>query len=168
MSKEQMNFIVIVSDTFRRDHLGAYGNKWISTPHIDAFADKALVFDKAYSASFPTVPHRHDLMTGRFTATYMPWAPLPRDETVLAQVLSAAGYTTMMVCGCTHMLENGYHYDRGFEGFEWIRGQGIYLAILMSGFSPVDFVKIRKWPLSIPRESPGFVSQRALPWGEAE
>ncbi|MDK1031167.1 MAG: sulfatase-like hydrolase/transferase, partial [Planctomycetia bacterium] len=34
-----MNFIVIVSDTFRRDHLGAYGYKWISTPHIDALAD---------------------------------------------------------------------------------------------------------------------------------
>ena len=36
-----MNFIIIVSDTLRRDHLGCYGNDWVSTPHIDAFAAKA-------------------------------------------------------------------------------------------------------------------------------
>ncbi len=118
-----MNFIVIVSDTLRRDFLGCYGNKWISTPHIDRFAEKAQIFDCAYSMSFPTVPQRRDLMTGRFTATYTGWAPLSLDEVVLAQVLSDAGYKTMMITDCPHILENGYHYDRGFEGFEWIRGQ---------------------------------------------
>lgn len=118
-----MNFIIIVCDTLRRDHLGCYGNKWISTPHIDAFARQAIVFDRAYSASFPTVPHRRDLLTGRLTATYTPWAPLSSDEVVLAQALSESGYVSMMVCDCPHILENGYHYDRGFDGFEWIRGQ---------------------------------------------
>ena len=38
-----MNFIVIVSDTLRRDFLGCYGNEWISTPHIDRFAERAQV-----------------------------------------------------------------------------------------------------------------------------
>ncbi len=118
-----MNFVVIVSDTFRRDHLGVYGNEWISTPHLDAFAEKSLVFDRAYTASFPTVPNRHDLLTGRFTATYIDWAPLPPEETVLAQVLSDTGYTTMMISDTNHTLENGYNYQRGFDGFEWIRGQ---------------------------------------------
>jgi arylsulfatase A-like enzyme len=42
---------------------------------------------------------------------------------VLPQVLGADGYLTMMVCDCPHILENGYHYDRGFDAFEWIRGQ---------------------------------------------
>ncbi len=118
-----MNVIVIVSDTLRRDHLGCYGNDWISTPHLDRFASKAVVFDRAYSASFPTVPHRRDLLTGRLTATYTPWAPLSEDEVVLAEVLGDAGYVSMMACDCPHILENGYHYDRGFDGFEWIRGQ---------------------------------------------
>jgi len=123
VAAEKMNFIVIVSDTMRRDHLGAYGNDWISTPNIDAFAAQSLVFDRAYAASFPTVPHRHDLLTGRFSATYIPWGPLPKDEIVLAQVLDAAGYWTMMVSDTNHTLEHGYFYERGFEGFEWIRGQ---------------------------------------------
>jgi len=118
-----VNFIIIISDTFRRDHLGCYGNDWISTPHIDRFAERALLFENAYSASFPTVPHRRDVLTGRFTASYTPWAPLSRDEVVLPEVLKARDYMSMMVCDCPHILENGYHYDRGFDGWEWIRGQ---------------------------------------------
>ncbi len=118
-----MNFIVIISDTLRRDHLRCYGNKWISTPHIDRFASKALLFERAYAGSFPTVPHRRDLLTGRFTASYTGWAPLGLDEVVLPEVLGREGYLSMMVCDCPHILEDGYHYDRGFDGFEWIRGQ---------------------------------------------
>jgi len=118
-----MNFVIVVSDTFRRDHLGCYGNTWISTPHIDAFAAAAQVFENAFSASFPTVPHRRDVMTGRFTATYTPWAPLTMEETVIADVLTRAGYLTAMIADTPHILENGFHFDRGFEGWEWIRGQ---------------------------------------------
>jgi arylsulfatase A-like enzyme len=118
-----VNYIIIVCDTFRRDFLGCYGNDSIDTRHIDAFAETSLVFDRAYSASFPTVPHRRDLLTGRFTFTYTPWAALSPDETVLADVLSKSGLTTMMVCDCPHILEDGYNYDRGFDAFEWIRGQ---------------------------------------------
>jgi len=140
-----VNFIVIVSDTLRRDFLGCYGNEWISTPHIDRFAAKAQVFDRAYSMSFPTVPNRRDVMTGRFTATYTGWAPLDLDEVVLAQVLSDAGYKTMMLLDCPHLLENGYHYDRGFEGFEWIRGQESdrWKTAPEAPKSPCDPAKIR-------------------------
>ena len=89
-----MNFIVVISDTFRRDHLGCYGNKWISTPNIDEFAKNSLIFDRAYTASFPTVPHRRDLMTGRFSFTYSRWGPLPEDEIILAQTLTDSNYLT--------------------------------------------------------------------------
>jgi len=141
-----MNFIVIVSDTFRRDHVGAYGNRRISTPHIDAFAGQSLVFEEAYTASFPTVPNRHDLLTGRFTATYIPWAPLPKEEVVLAQVLCEAGYTTMMISDTNHTLENGYNYQRGFGGFEWIRGQeGDAWKTGPSRMPACDLKKLRKF-----------------------
>jgi arylsulfatase A-like enzyme len=118
-----MNFILIISDTFRRDHAGCYGNRWISTPHLDAFARSAQVYENAYCASFPTVPNRRDVMTGCFTAAYTGWAPLTEKETVIAQVLSDAGYATAMVTDCPHILENGYYFDRGFQSWEWIRGQ---------------------------------------------
>ncbi len=118
-----MNIILIVSDTFRCDHLGCYGNKWIRTPNLDKLAEESMVFDKAYAASFPTVPNRRDIITGRFTFTYSEWSPLSRDETVIAEVLRDAGYTTMLIADTPHILKDGYHFDRGFNGWIWIRGQ---------------------------------------------
>jgi len=118
-----MNFIVIVSDTLRNDYLGYNNNDWISTPNIDQFAEISQVFDRAYCASFPTVPNRRDLLTGRFTASYAGWSPLSSRETVLADVLGKAGYTSMMICDTPHIVRKNYYYNRGFDGFEWIRGQ---------------------------------------------
>ena len=98
-----MNLILIISDTLRRDHLGCYGNDWISTSNIDRFAARSLVFDRAYSGSFPTVPNRRDVLTGRYTATYTDWAPLSNEEVVLPAVLGSNGYTSMMVCDSSTM-----------------------------------------------------------------
>ncbi|HHN46606.1 MAG TPA: hypothetical protein ENN09_04115 [Planctomycetes bacterium] len=146
-----MNFVIIISDTLRRDFLGCYGNDWISTPNISRFAEKCLIFDHAYSGSFPTVPHRRDVMTGRFTFTYTGWAPMSRvEEPVLAEILSRAGYTSMLIADCPHILENGYYFDRGFNGWEWIRGQETdrWKTWPPSPHSPCDESKIRH-PASI-------------------
>jgi uncharacterized sulfatase len=45
----KVNIVVIVADTFRRDHLGCYGNKKIKTPNLDSLSEKALVFDRCYA-----------------------------------------------------------------------------------------------------------------------
>jgi arylsulfatase A-like enzyme len=158
-----MNIIVIVSDTLRRDHLRCYGNEWISTPNLDRLAEQSVIFDHAYTASFPTVPNRRDIMTGRYTFTYSKWAPLPADETVLAEELGKAGYMTMMVADNPHILENGYHYDRGFEGFEWIRGQESdrWRTSPADPFYPCEKNKLR--------HPPGIrFHQRALHWWQYE
>ncbi|MCW4020263.1 MAG: sulfatase-like hydrolase/transferase [Candidatus Bathyarchaeota archaeon] len=118
-----MNVILIVSDTFRRDHLGCYGNEWIRTRNLDAFAERATVFDRAYTASYATVPHRHDIYTGRYTFTYSAWGPLPKNEMVLPQMLRQAGCVTQLIIDTPHMVRDGFNYDRGFDGWLWIRGQ---------------------------------------------
>jgi len=118
-----MNIILIVSDTFRRDYLGCYGNDWIRTPNIDRLAEESIIFDRAYAASFPTVPHRRDLVTGRYTFTYSDWSPLPLDENVMTDSLKKAGYVTMLIADTPHIFKDGYHFDRGYDGWIWIRGQ---------------------------------------------
>ncbi len=118
-----MNVILIISDTFRRDHLRCYGNEWIHTPNLDQLAREGMVFDRAYTGSFPTVPHRCDIMTGRFTFTYFEWSRLPDKEVVVSETLGKASFTTMMVADTPHILQHGYNFQRGFGGFEWIRGQ---------------------------------------------
>ncbi len=118
-----MNIVLIISDTFRRDHLGCYGNPWIHTPHLDRLAERAIVFDRCYAASFPTVPCRADILTGKYDFTYLGWGPLPNKEAVLAQIMAEAGYSTMGIVDTPFYIRNGYGYDRGFDDFIWIRGQ---------------------------------------------
>jgi arylsulfatase A-like enzyme len=118
-----MNVILIISDTLRRDHLGCYGNPWIRTPHLDRFAERCVIFDRAMVSSFPTVPCRNDVMTGRFTFTYKPWAPLGAEEVTLAETLQRAGTVTGLVVDTPHPFTPGFNYQRGFQAWEVIRGQ---------------------------------------------
>jgi arylsulfatase A-like enzyme len=90
---------------------------------VDQFAKQSYIFDNCYLGSFPTVPHRLDVLSGRFSHIDHEWCPLPSDTITLQQVLGAAGYTTCMIADNPHLLETGFNYARGFSGFEWIRGQ---------------------------------------------
>src|ERR687896_2131269 len=118
------NVVVIVSDTFRRDHLGAFGNTYIHTPHIDEFARSFFLFDLHIISSFPTMPARADILTGNFSYTFMGWEPLPHHVPTLPGLLSEAGYLTMGVVDTPFFVRGGFGYDRGFDDFVWVRGQG--------------------------------------------
>jgi arylsulfatase A-like enzyme len=118
-----MNVILIMSDTFRRDALSCYGPSQAITPRLDAFAKQSYIFDHAYLGSFPTIPNRLDIMTGRFTFIDHEWCPLPASAITLQQILGASGVTTMMTVDNPHLMEDGFNYGRGFHGWEWIRGQ---------------------------------------------
>src|ERR687895_340636 len=118
------NMVVIVSDTFRRDHLGAFGNTNIHTPHLDGFARSSVLFDRHIISSFPTMPARADILTGTFSYTYMGWEPLPHHVPTLPGLLSEAGYLTVGVVDTPFFIRNGFGYDRGFDDFIWVRGQG--------------------------------------------
>lgn len=117
-----MNIIHIISDTFRRDNLGVYGGKGYC-PALNAFAEKCIVFNKAYITSFPTVPIRGDLVTGEVGICRRGWEPLQRNVPVIANQLTAAGVVSMMIADTPHHLNNGFLYNRGFTGWKWIRGQ---------------------------------------------
>jgi arylsulfatase A-like enzyme len=121
---EQPNVVLIVCDTFRRDHLGAYGNPLMRTPHLDAMASRSVVFDHHVVSSFPTMPARADILTGRFAYTFMGWEALPMGLQTLPGILTASGYLTTAVVDTPFFIRGGYGYDRGFDDFIWIRGQG--------------------------------------------
>jgi arylsulfatase A-like enzyme len=124
MGKEKhMNVIWIIADTFRRDYLGAYGNKKIYTPALDALAAKSVRFDRHYAASFPTMPARADFLTGRWTMSFMKWEPLPKDEVVVGEILAGKGVHTAAFVDTPFYLRNAMGYDRGFLTFTEIPGQ---------------------------------------------
>ena len=118
-----MNVIVIMSDSFRSDHLGCYGNPWIHTPNLDQFAQRAAIFDRYYIGSYPTVPARWDLCTGRYGFPFRGWQPLAPDDLTLAQILGQQGVHTQMIWDTPMLGTHDYNYTRGFKGLEFVRGQ---------------------------------------------
>ena len=125
-----MNVIWIVSDTFRRDHVGAYGNRWIHTPSIDTLAAGAVRFDSHYSAGFPTMPTRADHQTGRWTMSFMGWQPLPTGVTTLAEILAGHGMHTAASVDTPYYLRDGMNYDRGFQSFFMNAGQDTLWSLI--------------------------------------
>ena len=118
-----MNVIWIVADTFRTDHIGAYGNETIRTPSLDALAAKSVRFDSHYVAGFPTMPTRADHFTGRWTMSFMGWEPLPEGETTLAQILASKDFHAAAAVDTPFYLHGEMNYDRGFQTFMMHPGQ---------------------------------------------
>ena len=120
-----MNFIVVMNDTLRPDYLSAYGNGSVQTPNATAFAREAAVFDNAFVGSFPTIPNRTDLFTGRFGEPFHPWLPLKFGTVTLPQLLAEQGYVTQLICDTPHLINGGHNFDFPFHAWDFIRGQEI-------------------------------------------
>ena len=118
-----MNVIFIMNDTFRRDHLGCYGNTWIQTPNLDGFAQHAALFEQFYAASYPTVPNRWDLATGCFGFPFRGWQPLSPGDVTWGQILSANGVHTQMIWDTPMLAMHDYNYTRGFGGLGFVHSQ---------------------------------------------
>ena len=121
-----MNVIVVMLDSLRTDHVGAYmnGKAKAKTPNMDRFAREAQIFERMYVGSFPTLPNRRDLFTGRWGHPFNTWGEMERDLPTLAGLLRQAGYTTGLVFDTPMFMTQGTFLDRGFGSIEWIRGQG--------------------------------------------
>jgi len=91
LGKRDILFISI--DALRADHVGAYGYKRNTTPHIDALAKQGVLFTHAYC---PT-PHTSYSVTSMMTGKYM--RPLllqgaGEDSDTWASLLRTYGYRT--------------------------------------------------------------------------
>jgi len=135
-----VNVIVLVSDTFRYDYLGCNGNKWIGTDELDRFAERAVCFDRHYLSSFPTIPNRTDMFTGRYTFPFHGWQPLARDIPVMSTVFGDAGYESQLICDTPHLMGRGHFCERGFGGAHWIRGQEGDRPLLKGNLAPRQVV----------------------------
>ncbi len=118
-----MRMVVLISDTFRFDHVAAHGLKDVHTPNLDKLTAGGADFLRAYTGSFPTGPNRADIYLGRFWFPRSPWAPLPTDVPTLAERLGKAGFVTQWLGDNPHLMKNNAFYHRGFSAAVSIRGQ---------------------------------------------
>jgi len=118
-----MNVVLVMSDSFRRDHVGAFGNTWIKTPALDRFASESVVFPHFRMGSYATIPQRTDMFTGRFSYAYRPWQALEPDDVVLTETLADRGVATYLSGDTPHLFRSAQlTFTRGFDGFHWTRG----------------------------------------------
>ena len=78
------NVVVVITDSLRKDHVGAYGNPWIKTPNMDALAKESLRFSRAYPESLPTICARRAIHTGMRTWPFRNWKA-PEGEDIILQ-----------------------------------------------------------------------------------
>jgi arylsulfatase A-like enzyme len=130
------NVVLVIIDSLRKDHVGAYGNDWIQTPNLDALAGESLLFTRAYPESLPTICARRAIHTGlrtwpfrnwhRYKSTGFPlwgWQPIPDGQTHLAEIMKQNGYQTLMVTDNLHQYTASMNFQLGFDVFDFIRGQ---------------------------------------------
>jgi arylsulfatase A-like enzyme len=130
------NVVVVILDSLRKDHIGAYGNTWIKTPNLDSLAKESLRFTQAYPEAMPTICARRTIHTGRRTWPFrnwkppkgediilQGWEPIPVGQKHLAEILKEHGYTTMLETDTMHQFKASYNFQLGFDVFHFIRGQ---------------------------------------------
>jgi arylsulfatase A-like enzyme len=122
-----MNIILCIIDTLRYDYIRAYGvHPWLKTPNFDRLAAESVMFDRAFAASYPTIPHRTDVMTGEYAwegrGPFHPWMPLRFDTPTIPRLLAQAGYATQLIHDTPHLVNGGHAFDWPFAAWSFVRG----------------------------------------------
>ena len=131
-----MNVIVVMNDSLRRDHVAAYGapppwerlgraagEPFIQTPSLDRLARESAVFERFYVSSYPTIPCRTDIFTGRYSFTRRPWQPLEPGDVTLPELARRAGALPVLFFDTPPLGNDDGNFTRGFAGWQWVRGQ---------------------------------------------
>jgi arylsulfatase A-like enzyme len=132
----QPNILLVIIDSLRTDHVGAYGGHRARTPNLDAFARESLLFTRARPESMPTIPARRAIMTGRRSFPFRGWKPeppltlepgwssIPRNQITWDALLRRAGYFTAYSTDNPHILSVRYdRFRRGFDARPGFPGQ---------------------------------------------
>jgi len=117
------NIILLITDTFRFDNLGDKAAWPVRTPELDRFAaERATAVERFYTGSFPTIPHRTDVATGRLGWPHYGWQPIDLSgRNHIAALLRQAGYASQLICDCPHLFNA--RFQHGFDAAFQHRGQ---------------------------------------------
>lgn len=124
------NFLFIITDQHRADHLGCYGNLMVQTPSIDGIAASGTRWDRFYVANPICMPNRASIMTGRMCSVHGArhnGIPLSKDHTTFVELLRDAGYKTGLI-GKSHLQSfTGLPATNRFEAKEGLTTPSAHL-----------------------------------------
>ena len=111
------NIVLIVMDAARASSLSCYGYRRPTTPNLERFADRCVVYEKAISPAGWSLPSHASLFTGLYPSRHGAHDEhkyLRPECPTMAEVLKALGYHTVAFCHNAYVgYPTGLH--RGFE-----------------------------------------------------
>jgi len=118
------NVILISIDTLRADHLGCYGYKRDTSPHIDKFASEGALFMNSFSTSPWTLPSHVSIMTslyGIHHQVYYSGEKIAPSVLTLADLCRKNGFFTCAFTG-GGFVSAQYGFAKGFDAYYEGRG----------------------------------------------
>ncbi|MEO8200434.1 MAG: sulfatase-like hydrolase/transferase [Gemmatimonadota bacterium] len=167
------NIIFIVLDTVRRASLSLYGYNRPTTPGLERWAKRGVLFQHAFSTASWTLPSHASMFSGRFpnemSAAWL--TPLDDKQPLLAERLRDSGYLTagfvanLLYCNREFGLARGFvHY----EDYQITPGEFLVNSSLGRALSESHFLRrVTGW-YDIAGRKPGRkVTDQFLAWREA-
>lgn len=145
--------VIIVLDTTRADRLGVYGHTRPVSRNLDAFAETAVVYDRAWSVASWTLPSHASLLTGQYPTAH--GARITPDTDATSNGDNPAHLREEAITLAEILQERGYRTG-AFAGAGWLAPE----FGLLQGYEVRDAVNNR----TIPAEQ---ISNRAIRWLES-
>ena len=119
---ERPNLILLVVDTLRADHLGAYGYPGPISPALDEFAAESILFERCSTQAPWTKPAMASLFTSLYVQVHgltssdheVATGVLPAEAVTLAESLRGADYRTAGFVANSWLLGR-YGFGQGFD-----------------------------------------------------
>jgi choline-sulfatase len=117
------NILLITLDTTRADHLSCYAghSKGAKTPHLDALAQRGVIFTHATAQVPLTLPSHASIMTGEYPTLHglrgMEGFVLDKSHPTLASITQRNGLATAAFVG-SRVLAKQFGFANGFASYD--------------------------------------------------
>ena len=122
-NNKRPNILLIVMDATRAHNLSCYGYGRATTPNLERFAERSVVYEKAIATSCWSLPTHASMFTGLYPSAHGANDQhhyLDADIPIITQLLQSQGYQTVALCR-KHDVGPETGMDRGFEAFNKTR-----------------------------------------------
>jgi arylsulfatase A-like enzyme len=116
------NVLLIMVDTLRADHLGAFGSTRVKTPNIDQLAADGTRYPKAFAQASWTRPSVATILTGLYPSSHgaVHKADTLRDGVItLAEATGAGGYRTVGFPNNIN-VSSSFNFQQGFGEYHYL------------------------------------------------
>jgi arylsulfatase A-like enzyme len=166
--------ILIIADTLRADHVGAYGSTATKTPSMDRLAKDGVVFENAFTNSTWTRPSVATIVTSLYPSSHKVMYKtdlLPDGVTTIAETMKDAGYRTAAYVTNINVAPS-FRFEQGFQEYYYLSPEFFFgatdSASKLAFYSGMRLVRERffsksKW-VQYYYQDAQTVNGDALPW----